>query len=604
MPRIGIDFGTTNSSVAYYDGKRLHPIELDAANENPHVLPSLIYMDRNYHAVLGMQAANEYLARETGRRIVWERKEIHPIEIIVGGAGSGPIRYWHDLYIDTDVGANGRLLQSVKTALRDPRYEGTDIFERYFTIDELIAIILRSMKARAEAQLGETCDSVVLGRPVRFSDDPNVTQRAEEILYKSALYAGFRDVSFQMEPIGAAHLYHITAAKREIALIFDFGGGTLDLTIAEVGGKQPPSVIATRGVLVGGDDLDRRVMLSLLKYFGKGARVDGGMDFPPDYLDLLHAWQTMPELSRPMPLERIRRFQKSSDNPQAMRALETLVTQNIGFDLFRRIEQTKKALTDSLMARLDYDYEHIAIHERILRRTFEELIEEELANVARELRLVVADAGMRLEQVDVVLRTGGTSLVPAFVGLLESLFGHDKIREMDPLTSVVGGMAVVAHEGLGNRPQYAYRYENPFAYIKATSGRDYQHTILHSYQSCYTDRDYTITTVPLALTGLHAVKPADLDYDSEAEKLLRFKLTYPSKVYVIYQAKAHQLPKWLQGFTREANLQVDIETPGGTYPFCVYSRDFPAGAFALGGAHAKGYSGIVFLNYIVAARPH
>ncbi|HSQ38791.1 MAG TPA: Hsp70 family protein, partial [Anaerolineales bacterium] len=309
MPRIGIDFGTTNSSVAYYDGKRLHPIELDAANENPHVLPSLIYMDRNYHAVLGMQAANEYLARETGRRIVWERKEIHPIEIIVGGAGSGPIRYWHDLYIDTDVGANGRLLQSVKTALRDPRYEGTDIFERYFTIDELIAIILRSMKARAEAQLGETCDSGVLGRPVRFSDDPNVTQRAEESLYKSALYAGFRDVSFQMEPIGAAHLYHITAAKREIALIFDFGGGTLDLTIAEVGGKQPPSVIATRGVLVGGDDLDRRVMLSLLKYFGKGGRVDGGMDFPPDYLDLLHAWQTMPELSRPMPLERIRKFQ-------------------------------------------------------------------------------------------------------------------------------------------------------------------------------------------------------------------------------------------------------------------------------------------------------
>ena len=70
MPRIGIDFGTTNSSVAYYDGKRLHPIELDPTNENPHVLPSLIYMDREYHTRLGSAAANEYLARETGRRIV------------------------------------------------------------------------------------------------------------------------------------------------------------------------------------------------------------------------------------------------------------------------------------------------------------------------------------------------------------------------------------------------------------------------------------------------------------------------------------------------------------------------------------------------------
>ncbi len=604
MPRIGIDFGTTNSSVAYYDGKKLHPIELDAANENPHVLPSLIYMDREYQTLLGTQAANKYLDRETGRRIVWERKEIHPIEIIVGGAGSSPIRYWHDLYIDTDVGAHGRLMQSVKTALRDPRYEGTDIFDRYFTIDELIAIILRSMKASAEAQLGETCDSVVLGRPVRFCDDPAGTLRAEEILYKAALFAGFRDISFQMEPIAAAHLHHIATDKREIALVFDFGGGTLDLTIAEVGGAQPPRVIATRGVLVGGDDLDRRIMLSLLKYFGQGARVDGGLDFPPDYLDLLHAWQTMLELSRPMPLERIRKFQKTSDNPQAMRALETLVTQNIGFDLFRRIEQTKKALTDNLMARLDYDYEHIAIHERILRRAFEEMIEPELINVARELRQVVLDAGLRMDQVDVVLRTGGASLVPVFVALLESLFGHDKIREMDPLTSVVGGMAVVAHRDQGQHPAYAYRYENPFAYVKATSERDYRTMVLRAYQPCYTDRDYIVTTVPLTLAGLHTVMPADLDYDSTEDKLLRFKLTRPSKLYVIYQAKANQLPKWLQGFTREENLQVDIETPGGTYPFCVYSRDFPAGAFALGGAHAKGYSGIVFLNYLVAARPH
>ncbi len=604
MPRIGIDFGTTNSSVAYYDGQKLHLIELDAANENPHVLPSLIYLDREYRTLLGTQAANEYLARETGRRIVWERKEIHPIEIIVGGAGSSPIRYWHDLYIDTDVGAHGRLLQSVKTALRDPRYEGTDIFDRYFTLDELIAIVLHSMKASAEAQLGETCDSVVLGRPVRFCDTPEDTLRAEEILYKAALFAGFRDISFQMEPIAAAHLHHMASEKREIALVFDFGGGTLDLTIAEVGGAQPPRVIATRGVLVGGDDLDRRIMLSLLKYFGQGTRVDGGLDFPPDYLDLLHAWQTMPELSRPMPLERIRKFQKTSDNPQAMRALETLVTQNIGFDLFRHIERTKKALTDNLLARLDYDYESIAIHERILRRAFEEMIELELINVAQELRQVVRDAGLRLDQVDVVLRTGGASLVPAFVNLLESLFGHDKIREMDPLTSVVGGMAVVAHKEQGQHPQYAYRYENPFAYVKATSEREYRTTVLRAYRPCYTDRDYIVTTVPLALTGLHAVMPADLDYDSTEDKLLRFKLTRPSKLYVIYQAKANQLPKWLQGFTREENLLVDIETPGGTYPFCVYSRDFPAGAFALGGAHAKGYNGIVFLNYLVAVRPH
>lgn len=604
MARIGIDFGTTNSSVAYYDGRKLHSIELDPANENPHVLPSLIYIDRDFDTLLGTPAANEYLVRETGRRIVWERKQVRPIEIIVAGGGSAPIHYWHDIHIVTDTAANGRLLQSVKTALRDPGYEGTEIFDRYFTIDDLIAIILRSMKTSAEAQLGETCDSVVLGRPVRFHDDPAATLRAESLLYKAALFAGFRDITFQMEPMAAAHLYHITTEKREIALIYDFGGGTLDLTIAEVGGTRPPRVIATRGVLVGGDDLDRRMMRSLLPYFGKGARVDGGLDFPPDYLDLLHTWQTMPELSRPEPLSKIRRYQKTSTDPQAMLALETLVTQNIGFDLFRHIEGTKKALTGSLMARLDYEYGDVAIHERILRRAFEEMIEAELAHVGRETRQVVADAGMRLDQIDVVLRTGGTSLVPAFVEQLESFFGHDRIREMDPLTSVVGGMAVVAHEEGGKRPDYAYRFEDPFRYIKATSGRDYQHTILRPYTKAYTDRDYEIVRLPLVLNGMHAIKPADLDYDSEDDRLVRFKLERPSKVYVIYQAKANHLPKWLRGFTREDMLQVDIDTPGGCYPFFVYSRDFPAGAFSLGGAHAKGYGGIVFLNYIVAAKPH
>jgi hypothetical chaperone protein len=602
--RIGIDFGTTNSSVAHYDGEQLHPVQLDPPNENPRVLPSLIWIDRDYQIRLGTEAAVEYLEKETGRRIVWSRREIGAVEMIVAGAGSSPIHYWHDVHIVTDINANGRLLQSVKTALRDPRYEGTMIFDRYYTIDELIAIVLQAMKARAESQFEEPCDSVVLGRPVRFSDDPAVTLRAEEILFRAARFAGFKDITFQMEPIAAAHLYHRQAPRRQLAFVFDFGGGTLDLTVIQVGGQQPPHVIATRGVLVGGDDLDRRIMTSLLPYFGAGAKVDGGADFPPEYLDQLHTWQTMPDLSRPEPLSKIRHFQKTSNHPAAMRALETLVTQNVGFSLFREIEQTKKALTSNLMARLEFQHEHIRIRERVLRRDFEELIAPELAEVRADIIRVLEDAGTRPEQIDVVLRTGGTSLVPAYVNMLEEIFGSDRIQKMDPLTSVVGGMAVVAHEGSGSVCPYAYRYDNPLPSIVATSGRQYEPVVWRARMRCYTDRNYQIINLPLALSGLWGVRPADLDYDSEADRLLRFKLDRPGRVYVIYQAKANQLPTWLRGFTREETLQVDIETPGGLYPFFVYSRDFPAGSFAIGGAHAKGYAGVVFLNYLVAVRPH
>jgi len=602
--RIGIDFGTTNSSVAHFDGSRLHPVELDRANENASVLPSLIWIDRDYQTRIGSSAATEYLEKETGRKIVWSRREIGAVEIIVAGAGSSPIHYWHDVNVVTDINANGRLLQSIKTALRDPRYEGTMIFDRYYTVDELIALVLQAMKSRAEAQFDQPCESVVLGRPIRFSDEDAVNERAEELIYRAARLAGFSEITFQMEPIAAAHLYHREACRRELALVFDFGGGTLDLTVVEVGGTQPPHVIANRGALVGGDDLDRRIMRSLLPYFGEGTKIDGGADFPPEFLDELHTWQTMPELSRPEPLSKIRHYQKTGSAPKTMRALETLVTQNVGFKLFREIERTKKALTGELMARLNFRHDAIDIRERVLRRDFEEMIEPELASVARDIRAVLHDADLRPDRIDVVLRTGGTSLVPAYVAMLEQLFGPEKIRPMDPLTSVVGGMAIVAHEESGRAPAYAYRYDKtPLVTFRATSGRPYEPTVLRARQTCYTDRDYRIINLPLLLSGLHAIRPADLDYDSEADKLLRFKLSHPSTLYIIYQAKAHQLPLWLRGFKREEGLQVDIETIGGLYPFFVYSRDFPAGSFALGGAHARGYSGVVFLNYLMAVKP-
>ena len=213
--QIGIDFGTTNSSVAHFDGTQLHPIRLDPANaENPYVLPSLLYIDRDYQVRVGTAAAEEYLARETGRRIIWERRELGAIEMIVAGGG-GPIRYMHEVNVVTDIGMNGRLLQSIKTALRDPTYEGTTIFDRYYTLDELIALILAAMKASAEAQLGEPCESVVLGRPVRFSDDPAISERAEEILYRAARFAGFREITFALEPIAVAHLYHRSTPQRQ-----------------------------------------------------------------------------------------------------------------------------------------------------------------------------------------------------------------------------------------------------------------------------------------------------------------------------------------------------------------------------------------------------
>ncbi|MEW5719305.1 MAG: Hsp70 family protein, partial [Chloroflexota bacterium] len=337
--RLGIDFGTTNSSVARYDGAQLFRLGIDPANDNPNVLPSLIYVDRAHRAVIGTRAALEYLKHETGRTVRWEERRVGEIDVV-----AADMSYVQTVSVLVDTAAHGRLLQYVKTALRDPTYQGTQIFDRFYTLDELIALILYPLKRMAEQAFAEECTGVVIGRPVRFSDDPMVTERAEEILFKAARWAGFHDVRFELEPVGATYHYHRAAPRRQTAFIFDFGGGTLDLTVAEVGGSLPPRILVTHGVLVGGDDLDRRVMQSLRKYFGVQPR-DDREPVPPHLLDLLDNWQTMPLLSRPANLKLLDELKAHCDT-DALAALRTLATQNLGFQLFRVIEQTKKQLSD------------------------------------------------------------------------------------------------------------------------------------------------------------------------------------------------------------------------------------------------------------------
>jgi molecular chaperone DnaK (HSP70) len=81
--------------------------------------------------------------------------------------------------------------------------------------------------------------------------------------------------------------------------VFDFGGGTLDMTVVEVGGNTPPRTIATHGVLLGGDDLTAALMKKLFHYFGENSKLSDGLPVPAYFFELLYNWQDMVELSRP-----------------------------------------------------------------------------------------------------------------------------------------------------------------------------------------------------------------------------------------------------------------------------------------------------------------
>jgi len=592
---LGIDFGTTNSSVARFDGNKLFRLGIDPANDNPNVLPSLIYVDRAHHAVVGTKAAMEYLHHETGRVVNWEQRRVGEIDVV-----AADMSYVQDVNIMVDTAAHGRLLQYVKTALRDPTYQGTQIFDRFYPVDELIALILRPLKQMAERAFNEECRGVVLGRPVRFSDDPAVTARAEEILFKAARWAGFQDIRFELEPVGATYYYHRSAPLRQTAFIFDFGGGTLDLTVAQVGGNLSPHILATHGVLVGGDDLDMRIMQSLQKYFGALPR-NGKEAVPPHVLDLLDNWQTMPILSRP---ENLKLFDelKAHCDPDAVGALRTLVTQNLGFKLFRAIEQTKKQLSDQTTAPLLFESENISIHETITRAQFEKMIAPEIERVEQGIMATLSKARVQSSDIDVVLRTGGTSAVPVFASQLAQIFGEAKLVQMDLLTSVVGGLAITAHEDGGRKPRCAARYlgySNPWVgRLRVPSEQPYELYSLRVGAKCYIDSAFTLKRIPVELSGLPTLRTAQADKNLTASESLGFDLALPARVFIAYDATAQTLPVWLENFSPHP-MSVLVEQLGTERSMRLFTKDFPAGRVTLGGNRAERQFGELFLNYLV-----
>lgn len=455
---IGIDFGTTHTSAAFYDGQQIHPIVLDSTNANPHLLRSMIYITREQQHYLGVNAVHTYLQQDTGRPVVYEEKYVGTIEYTVAQQykgpldPDGPITIIQDVTIEDDIGARGRLLQSIKTGLRADSYQGTDIFGRYYTLQELIALLLCHVRRQAEAQLGRAIARVTLGRPVQFSEEPEADVRAEQRLRQAAQMAGFAEIHFVPEPVAAASFYLNQVTQPETVLVFDFGGGTLDLTVLRADVGRVHETLATHGVLVGGDDLDSSLMRKhVAQHFGVDTPIDVNFDdrpiyFPEDLADELRQWQTIPNLSRPKALAVIKRAKRYSPEAAKFVALEALVTRNHGFVLFEKIEQAKRALSDALQAHLVMQAEGIDLHLPLTRRAFNLAINEELSNAREGVRKVIALAGITAAEVNAVVTTGGSSVIPIFQKMLASEFPAARLIPLDTFGGVTNGLAIHAYD--------------------------------------------------------------------------------------------------------------------------------------------------------------
>lgn len=451
---IGMDFGTSNSSIARTVQGRIQLIPVDAGNLTPTLLRSFIYITRDYSHSVGSQAIHDFLQQETGRPVFWETRPVGRIQNVWSGTpttGGEPIYTDNEVVAEVDTAARGRLIQSVKSALRRPgplihgRSDSprVQVFDRLYPVQDLIAMLMEAMRTSAEQALHAPVEGAVIGRPVRISEDPAIDARGEELLREAAALAGFKDVRFELEPVAAAHLYHRQAPDRQLVLVFDFGGGTLDLTIVEAGGPQPPQVLATHGLLVGGDDLDRALAGCLRGQLGEGAHFRDGTPLPAHILGMLESWQRLVELSRPRYREVLRQAMLGSD-PEAIHRLDMLVQMNLGFQLFQELERAKIRLSTAERTEIHLPLNGTEIRTSVSRAQFERLIAPEIRQVSAALDEVLTMAGLPAGRIQAVVRTGGSAEVPAFIRLLGEKFGPERVRPLNPFETIVGGLALQA----------------------------------------------------------------------------------------------------------------------------------------------------------------
>jgi hypothetical chaperone protein len=421
---IGIDFGTTNSSIACAD--RSGEVQLAQ-------FPYLGGFTDAYRSLLYLQQAKE---RGVNTLKSW----------------TGPEAIEQYLSADT----KGRLIQSLKSFLSSRNLHSTEIFGRRHTIEDLIARILRDLREKAEHQFGARITSAVVGRPVHFVGAENAEDDAyaESRLRTAFESAGFESVDFEMEPIAAAHYYESTLDHDELILIGDFGGGTSDFSLVHVGptvrrkNAASDSIVGNAGVGIAGDAFDAKIIRHLvspalgadsqLRSLGKILTVPGWVYIKLErwhHLSLLRARDVLAMLSG---------VHAQSLEPEKIAALIHFIKEDLGFHLHRAVQKVKNDLSIAPQAAFQFSDGFVDLAATVERASFEEWISDELEQIARCVDSLLASSGVLPKDVDMVFLTGGSSFVPAVRKIFETRFKKKRICGGNEFTSVARGLALKA----------------------------------------------------------------------------------------------------------------------------------------------------------------
>ncbi|TNE42552.1 MAG: Hsp70 family protein [Alphaproteobacteria bacterium] len=423
----GIDFGTTNSAVAFSDGTA-KPRLIEMA-DGEQTLRSILFFD-----------AEERDARRRPRSYV----------------GQDAINVALDPIFE------GRLIQSIKSYLTHSAFGSTSIFGVRMALPDLVAYIIAEMRNRAVQQMGDFDGPIVAGRPAEFvgSGEEGAEDLALTRLRDAYRFAGFGEVEFEFEPVAAAYAYATRLDRDELVLIADFGGGTSDFCLLNVGpslresAAQRDAIIAVDGVGIAGDAFDARIVERCISpQLGRGTDylAPSGKSLPmPNWIyDQLKAWHKLSFINTPRTHNILDEVISGSAEASSIVALKKLIQDNLGFHLYRAVEKAKHQLSSEYETDFTFDIGPTRLHQCIKRVEFEEWIAPELAEISTCVERTLAKSNLSFADVDRVFMTGGSSFIPAVRQIFAERFGEEKLRGGEELTSVANGLALVAYDRFG-----------------------------------------------------------------------------------------------------------------------------------------------------------
>jgi hypothetical chaperone protein len=455
-----VDFGTSNSTIAWFDGQQLHLVSLEG--DSP-ILSSSIHLNREFAPLTGAAAVTQYVEENRGRLVQLVAEEIGEEGMALGelgkaggrGDAAGLRRVVYGPLVDR--GQMGRLFQELKRLLGDRGTERLMVFQRAYRVVALITPILERMRLALEQSTGQPVARAHLGRPVNFEGrGARRNELAVARLAEAAENAGFRQLSFFEEPVAAtlSYLWRAGPQAHGTALTVDFGGGTLDLSVIRYSGTSF-QVLSTAGTGLGGNRIDQMIFTKLLfPELGEGEtwtrQVDGRVleaAFPfQEYETGLLSWPTTYLLNQNATKSKVvERIAQGGPAAVKFERLKDLISYNYSYNCFQAIRKAKAALSQVEETVLDIPEINLAIP--FTRAMLDEILQPALETLRQLIGEVLASAGIERDDISLVIRTGGSSEIVAVRRLLDELF-PGKVTAHDPFTSVASGLAIASYQGI------------------------------------------------------------------------------------------------------------------------------------------------------------